>query len=183
MGRVLPRSGQIVIEQSGHGFFQAPGDAATTGPDEVLNLKIDRRTLVIGCQSEVTPITDDLFAACKRVTDLGCRPAIHVSSIQNREDCISFIDEQLVAPPDLLVQTNPRRDPLNSGWHHLNCRNLRWVKVPRIKHVIAEPAKLADDVTMKQPSRLRKSKRSGKVNLHVAPESTQKPTIAAVNSR
>src|SRR5262249_9890306 len=88
-------------------ILAAGHDRAAALVDEVLDLEVHDRALVVGAQSEIAPVPDDQLAARERVPDLGRGAAVDVGAIENGDHAVRPIDRGAIGGPDLVIERAP----------------------------------------------------------------------------
>src|SRR5262245_64126744 len=144
----------------------AAHDRAAALPDEVLDLEVHDRALVVGAQPEVATVPDDQLAARERVADLGRGAAVHVGAVENGDHAVRPIDRGPIGRADLAIERAPGQNPLASRWHTLDRIDLlRFAVCPGVDDLVAEAAHERDEHRLVEVAPgFREAERTGQVD-------------------
>src|SRR5262245_56378970 len=139
MFRLPSGRGRAEHAQARPQILVAGHDRAAALADEVLDLEVHDRALVVGAQAEITAVPDDQLAARERVADLGGGAAVDVGAVENGDHAVRPIDRGAIRCPDVAIEHAPRRDPLRPRRHALDRGDRPWIGVgPGIDDLVAE---------------------------------------------
>src|SRR5262249_33155110 len=83
-------------------------DPPAAHADEIVDLKIDDRALVVGRQAEIATVPEDRLVLRERVADLSRGAAVDVDTVEHREHQVAGVDQCAILCPDPRVELAPR---------------------------------------------------------------------------
>ena len=83
------------------------GDAPAIMGDEILDLEIDGRTLIVGGQPEIAAIARNRLAAGEGIADFRRRPAVDIAAVEHGQNAIGAIDAGDIVAGDFDIDPAP----------------------------------------------------------------------------